>query len=229
MKTPNATTMERRFIRTKELRLIREAGKAPKARGHAAVFNELSEDLGGFREVIQPGSFQEAIGRDDVRALWNHDSNLVLGRNLAGTLTLEEDEVGLFVEIDLPDTQAGRDAAISIERGDVSQMSFGFQILDWARDQVWGKDESGNLLRTITKASLFDVSPVTYPAYPQTDIAMRSLERAKAEGLIPTELREEAPPEPKPEEKPADEPAAPSDEMPDADLIHRNEALGMTL
>lgn len=219
--TTKAATMERRFIRAKEIRLLREAGKPVKVHGHAAVFGELSEDLGGFREMIQAGAFADAIERDDVRALWNHDSSQVLGRNLAGTLRMAEDKVGLAIEIDLPDTQAGRDAAVSIERGDVTQMSFGFQILDWSKDQVWQNDDDGNLVRTILRASLFDVSPVTYPAYPQTDIAMRSLERAKAEGLIPTETSKETPAEP-----------PPSDELhglPDADLIHRHEALGMTL
>lgn len=226
--TSTAPTVERRYIPTQELRLLREGGKPLRAIGHFAVFNQLSEDLGGFREMLAPGAFADAIANDDVRALWNHDSNHVLGRNRAGTLTLAEEEGAARAEIDLPDTQMGRDAAVSIERGDVTGMSFGFQIRDWQKDQVWARDADGNIIRTVLKASLFDVSPVTYPAYPQTDISMRSLERAQAEGLIPAELRDEpAPtPEPAPDETPTETTA---DELHDADLIHRNELLGMTI
>lgn len=209
-------SVERRFFRSMELRAVREDGKPTKLRGHAAVFNQLSEDLGGFRESIAPGAFERAIEEDDVRALWNHDSRIVLGRNVAGTLRLAEDETGLAVEIDLPDTQAGRDALVSIERGDVSQMSFGFEIRDWTKDQTWGKDAEGNLIRTILRAGLFDVSPVTYPAYPQTDIAVRSLERAREAGLLPAE-------------QVATAAAAAGDADPDIDLRHRHELAGMTL
>jgi len=143
-------------------------------RGHAAVFNSLSENLGGFREQIKPGAFKWALENDDVRALINHDSNLVIGRNTAGTLRMKEDKTGLAVEIDLPDTQAARDLSVSIERGDISQMSFGFRVR--AGGQEWGEDDDGDVIRTLTDLSLFDVSPVAYPAYPATDVGLRSLE-----------------------------------------------------
>jgi len=203
--------IERRFFQTAELRAIREDGKPTRLRGHAAVFDQLSEDLGGFREVIRRGAFQRAIEEDDVRALWNHDSRLVLGRNRSRTLTLEEDDVGLAIDILVPDTQMGRDALISIDRGDVSQMSFGFMIRDWAKDQKWGKDASGALVRELLEVELFDVSPVTYPAYPQTDIAVRSLQRARELGLLPVEALE-----------------PPQGEL-DLDLRHRHELLGLAL
>lgn len=138
--------------------------------GHAAVFDELSQDLGGFREKIAPGAFSETINKDDIRALWNHDPNFVLGRNKSGTLALYEDEQGLAIEITPPDTQAARDLMVSMERGDVTQMSFGFKTIE----DTWN-NENGEEIRTLVKVDIFDVSPVTYPAYTQTDVALRSL------------------------------------------------------
>lgn len=145
--------------------------------GHAAVFNQLSEDLGGFREQVAPGAFVESIAKDDIRALFNHDSNVVLGRNLAKTLRLVEDEMGLAVEIDPPATTAARDIITAIERGDVSGMSIGFTVRP--NGSNWGQDDDGNWVRTITAAKLWDVSPVTFPAYPQTDVALREWARAR--------------------------------------------------
>lgn len=142
-------------------------------RGHAAIFNQLSEDLGGFREQIAPGAFVDAIKTDDVRALFNHNPDFILGRNLAGTLKLHEDARGLAIELDPPDTQVGRDLIVSMERGDVTQMSFGFAVRP--NGQNWGKDDAGQVVRTITRVRLYDVSPVVFPAYPQTDVAVREL------------------------------------------------------
>lgn len=149
-------------------------------RGHAAVFGQLSEDLGGFREQISPGAFADAIGTDDVRALFNHDPNFVLGRNRSKTLRLSEDATGLAIEIDPPDTQYARDLLVSMERGDITQMSFGFSARPGGQD--WAKNDAGQTVRTLKKVRLFDVSPVTYPAYPQTDVAVREL-RAWVAGL----------------------------------------------
>lgn len=159
---------------------VRKADGKPVIRGHAAVFNQLSEDLGGFREQIAPGAFTEAIAGDDVRALWNHNPDIVLGRNLAKTLRLAEDTRGLAIEIDPPDTQWGRDLVVSMERGDITQMSFGFSVRP--NGQNWGKDDEGRAIRTLTKVRLYDVSPVTYPAYTQTDVAVRSLAAWRDEG-----------------------------------------------
>jgi HK97 family phage prohead protease len=139
--------------------------------GYAAVFDSPTDIGGFFREQIKPGAFAEALGRDDVRALINHDEDLVLGRNKAGTLRLEEDEKGLRIELDPPDTQYARDLIVSMERGDISQMSFAFI----ARKQEWD-DTTDPPLRTILDVELFDVSVVTYPAYPDTSAAVRSLE-----------------------------------------------------
>lgn len=138
--------------------------------GHAAVFDSLSEELWGFREKIARGAFTKAILNDDVRALWNHDPNFVLGRNKSGTLLLEEDDVGLRMDITPPNTAWARDLLVSIERGDVSGASFKFSAVGEKWERV-----DGMIVRTVTEARLYDVAPVTYPAYPETDVGVRSL------------------------------------------------------
>lgn len=165
--------IERRAFVVEGLTVEIRDGGARTIRGHAAVFNQLSEDLGGFREQIAPGAFAEALEKDDVRALFNHDPNFILGRNVAKTLRLSEDARGLAIEIDPPDTQAARDLLVSMERGDVTQMSFGFSVRPGGQD--WAKDDEGRTIRTLKKLRLYDVSPVVFPAYPQTDVAVRSL------------------------------------------------------
>lgn len=138
----------------------------PRLRGHAAVFNSLSEPMYGFREKIAPGAFAESIGKDDIRALWNHDTGHVLGRKSAGTLILTEDERGLAVDINPPNTTWAKDLLISIKRGDITQMSFGFRVLT----DSWAMVDGGEV-RTLEKVQLFEVSPVTFPAYSATDIS----------------------------------------------------------
>ena len=165
--------IERRIL-CKEVRL-ESSGDAPRIRGYAALFNSLSEDLGGFREVLLPGAFRDALAASDVRALVNHDPNLVLGRNKSGTLTMNEDGTGLYVEVTPPDTQAARDLVELMKRGDVSQMSFAFRVAK--EDQNWTRNSTEPWLRTIKRVSaLYDVSVVTYPAYPATSAAVRALE-----------------------------------------------------
>jgi len=143
--------------------------------GYAAVFDTPTDIAGLFREQFAPGAFARAIARDDIRALIDHDPTLILGRNRAGTLNLAEDTKGLRVDIDPPETQAARDLMVSIERGDVSGMSIGFI----ARRQDWD-DAQDPPLRTIHEAELLDVSAVTFPAYPTTEVGLRSLERVRA-------------------------------------------------
>ena len=169
---------ERRAFVLDVCRIEQRSDNGPaKIIGHAAVFNSLSEDLGGFREMIKPGAFTRAVKEDDVRALFNHNPDHILGRNTAGTLTLAEDERGLLIEITPPDTQIARDLLVSMERGDITQMSFGFRTR--AGGYSWGEDENGNYIRTLTDLKLYDVSPVTYPAYAETDVAVRSLTEHK--------------------------------------------------
>ncbi len=191
--------MERRAIGISELRTIRAEGEAPKIRGYAAVFNSMSQDLGGFREKIAPGAFKETIEAADVRALWNHDSNFVLGRNKSGTLALSEDENGLMMEVTPPDTQWARDLMISIDRGDVTQQSFGFRTVS----DSWEKKD-GEEIRTLEEVELFDVSPVTYPAYPDTSVALRSMDEWRNQNTAPdpAESDDPAAQEDKPEPTP---------------------------
>lgn len=163
---------ELRSFALNEFRVDTENDK-PKMYGHAAMFDSLSEDLGGFRERIAPGAFSKSLESADIRALFNHDSNIVLGRNKSGTLRLKEDKTGLAIEIDPPDTQAARDLIVSMDRGDISQMSFGFRTIS----DKWAKLD-GEWIRTLLEVDLFDVSPVTYPAYAATDIAVRSMQEA---------------------------------------------------
>lgn len=160
-----------------DFKIEKRADEPAKIVGHAAIFDVLSDDLGGFREKIAPGAFSEAVKSDDVRALWNHNPDHILGRNRAGTLILSEDSRGLAIEIVPPDTQLARDLMVSMERGDVTQMSFAFSVKP--NGSNWGQDEDGRMIRTLTNVRLFDVSPVTYPAYSQTEVAVRSLREWK--------------------------------------------------
>lgn len=139
--------------------------------GYAALYNTEARIAGIFREVIEPGAFRAALDRqDDVRALFNHDPNHVLGRTKSGTLTLTEDDRGLKYTITLPDTQAGRDLWTSVQRGDVSQSSFAFS----EDDAEWRDKNTDMPLRAIKSVHLYDVSPVTYPAYNETSVSARS-------------------------------------------------------
>lgn len=175
-----ASSVERRTFTVAAKRAAGEGGKITLA-GHAAVF-DTPYDLGWFTESVARGAFTDTIKSDDIRALFNHDPNIILGRNKAGTLRLSEDDKGLAIEIDLPDTQTARDIAASIERGDVSQMSIGFEAIE----ETWEFVENQNDKRTIKRAKLWDVSPVVFPASPTTDIAKRSkdaaIEKAKPTG-----------------------------------------------
>jgi len=165
--------VERRSFPVTELRVSKK-GEISKIKGHAAVFNKLSEDLGGFREQITPGAFARTIKHSDIRALFNHDPNYILGRNKSGTLTLAEDNEGLAIEIDPPDTSFARDLMVSIDRGDITQMSFAFQV-HGEKGEEWDASDPKKVIRTLKEVDLFDVSPVTYPAYPQTDVKVRSV------------------------------------------------------
>lgn len=146
-------------------------------RGHAAVFGRLSEDLGGFRELIEAGAFRGALrGTPDVRLLFNHDPNYVMARTASGSLELREDQTGLHVWARVAPMQWVTDLRTSMQRGDVDQMSFAFTIRDGGDE--WAIAEDGTVVRTIRAdgvEELFDVSVVTFPAYPQTDAAMRSV------------------------------------------------------
>jgi HK97 family phage prohead protease len=154
---------------------LRETPDGMTLEGYAARFNEFSQPL-PFREQIAPGAFKRSLqSRNDVKLLWNHDSSTVLGSTRAGTLRLYEDEQGLRVQAELPDTQAGRDAKVLIQRGDVTGFSFGFTVPQGG--DSWNADGSE---RTLESIRLFEVSTgVAFPAYPTTDgtAVVRGLER----------------------------------------------------
>ena len=162
----------------------RAEGEQVRLGGYASVFNTETTIAGLFRESIAPGAFAASATQDDVRALFNHDPNFVIGRTTSGTLTLREDETGLLYDVVPPDTTWARDLMVSVGRGDISQSSFAFGV----EDEEWVRAErSGDLpLRVIRRAKLYDVSPVTYPAYESTTTAVRSA--VQAYGAVPDEV-----------------------------------------
>ena len=172
--------MERRYFQIQDLEVrAADDGSGNTITGHAVVFDTLSEDMGAFREVVRPGAFDRTLTEgSDVRAFWNHNSDLILGREKADTLSLEVDEVGLRFSIAAPNTTAGQDALESIRRGDVDQMSFGFT----AEEDRLSTQEDGSTLRELIDVSLFEVSPVVFPAYTETSAEVRSQQ-------VSTELR----------------------------------------
>jgi HK97 family phage prohead protease len=152
----------------------RSEGSEVRLGGYASVFNTETVIAGLFREQIAPGAFAEALTQDDVRALFNHDPNFVVGRTTSGTLSLREDETGLAYDVVPPDTQWARDLVVSVGRGDISQSSFAFGVPEGG-DEWTRPARAGELpLRTIRRATLYDVSLVTYPAYESTTTAVRS-------------------------------------------------------
>lgn len=163
---------EIRTIPATELRVEGMESGQPVIVGYAAVFETESGDLGGFREKIRRGAFAKTLlNGADVRSLWNHDPNYVLGRTKSGTLKVYEDIHGLRIEDIPPDTQWARDLVVSIKRGDVDQMSFAFSVI---RDE-WEQRSNDVPMRTLLEVELYDVSPVTYPAYPQTTVGVRNM------------------------------------------------------
>ena len=165
--------IERR-VWTGELRAIPTPGAGmPTLTGYAAVFNKPSQDLGGFTEFIRPGAFADALTQD-VRALVDHNPSMMIGRLKAGTLRMTEDEVGLKVEIDLPDTSVGRDLAENVRLGNIDGMSFGMMV----KSDDWRSTPEGTV-RELISVDLLDVSPVTFPAYLDSSISLRALDKAK--------------------------------------------------
>lgn len=154
------------------------ATEAIEVNGHAAVWDKtawIGPSKYGFSERFLKGAFKESInGGADVRFLFNHNPDAVLARTKSGTLTLAEDGTGLAVRANVAPTTDGRNLAILLERGDVDQMSVAMQVLEDHWEEVEGGDGGVYELRTIIRAKLFDVSGVTYPAYEETDLALRT-------------------------------------------------------
>lgn len=163
-------TFERRVIPSPDCKIIRASDRTGEVvfRGRPWVYGQMSDDLGGWNEIIEPGAATRTLaGKPDVRMLINHDANLLLARTTSGTLDLSEDDEGGIAEARLADVSYARDLATLIERGDSTQMSFGFWVTadEWAGNlhRVHGFDLDGG-----------DVSSVTFPAYPQTSSELRA-------------------------------------------------------
>lgn len=172
-------------------------GKPVQLHGLVKV-NVRSVDLGGFREVLMPGVFNNILDQD-VRGLVNHNEDLLLGRTKSGTMRMALDKDGnLGYVIDLPDTTYARDIQLSVKRGDIDGTSFAFRV---APDGVkWVEEEDGTVIRQVTAFSMLrDLSPVTYPAYPDDEVSLRS------EFDDYKKSKEKPEPEPKPEDSPDDD------------------------
>jgi HK97 family phage prohead protease len=146
--------------------------------GYAVVFNSLSVDLGGFREVIDPAAVDRTLtDAADIRALVNHDASKPLGRTRAGTLQLRKDATGLAFTMEPdPDISYARDIMLAVKRGDVSGMSFAFRAIS----DAWNYDDT-TPVRTVTDMRMSEISVVTFPAYADTQVAMRSLTAFQAQ------------------------------------------------
>ena len=148
----------------------REDGGTLRIEGYFAVFNSTTELWPGAFESIAPGAFTEAITRDDVRALIDHETMYVLGRNISSTLELREDERGLWGSILInPNDQDAMNLYARVQRGDVSQCSFGFDILNEETEFF----EDGSIKWTIKEVKLYEVSVCTFPAYKETEVEAR--------------------------------------------------------
>lgn len=158
MRTFDITNIQKRDGENQSLRVS----------GYAAVFNTKTSIGDYFEEVINPGAFSRTLSENgDVRALFNHNWDKVLGRTKSGTLILSEDDRGLKFEIELPNNSLGRDLAESMARGDINQCSFGF----FATDEEWNYNiEPAS--RTIKEVELFEISIVSIPAYDDTEVAL---------------------------------------------------------
>ena len=171
---------------------IRSEGDGMTLRGYAAIFNSPSQPL-PFTETIEPGAFRDSLkSRNDIKLLWNHETGTVLGSTRAGTLRVTEDATGLLIEANLPDTQAGRDAATLIKRGDVNAFSFGFRVAQGG--DTWTSADQ----RVLKRVNIHEVSIVSWPAYTategtasirsMTDLTEKILKLAEIRGVSAEEL-----------------------------------------
>jgi uncharacterized protein len=180
------TLIERRYATLTDVE-VREQDGGLRFSGHAAVFNSPT-NIGPFREQVAPGAFKRTLGMGaDVRLLFNHEPDSVMARTTNGTLRLSEDGTGLLAEADLdPSDWDVQRLLPKLRSGNVSQMSFGFRVVD----DAWSDpDGNGRQLRTLNEVQLFDVSAVTFPAYDDTDAALNSIARgalavAESRGIV---------------------------------------------
>lgn len=193
-KQDEPVVIERRFyaLENIEIRAAKDDGPISMT-GYAAMFNKRSVmmwdwEYGNYVEEIEAGAFRKTVGEADVRLLINHDPNLILARTRSNTLSLAEDKTGLRVEADMAPTSYGQDLAISMRRGDISQMSFAFRTIK----DSWSETEDGMPLRRLEEVALTDASVVTYPAYPDTQASARAIEmRAVMDALGLSDMDDE--------------------------------------
>jgi HK97 family phage prohead protease len=137
--------------------------------GYFALYESETELWAGSYEIISKGAFENTIQKNDIRALWNHNTQYVLGRNKNGSLQLKADDKGLFATIKLPNTQYAEDLYSLVQRGDIDQASFGFNILDEELEEL----ANGGYRWRIKDIDLHEISVVTFPAYENTSVQAR--------------------------------------------------------
>ncbi len=164
---------EKRELLSSNLEIREVEGGLRTITGYAVKWEMKSVTMGywrRFKEQFKRGAFTDSLTQDDQLALWSHDYSQVLGRTKNGTLRLFEDEIGLRFELDLADTTLGDDTYKTIKRGDVDGVSFGFQMVK----EEWDESDPDNVVRSVTKAKLIEISPVAFPAYPDSQVSARS-------------------------------------------------------
>ncbi|MEJ9130639.1 MULTISPECIES: HK97 family phage prohead protease [Bacillus cereus group] len=164
---------EKRELLSSNLEIREVEGGIRTIVGYAVKWEMKSVTMGywrRFKEQFKRGAFTDSLTQDDQLALWSHDYSQVLGRTKNGTLRLFEDEIGLRFELDLADTTLGDDTYKTIKRGDVDGVSFGFQMVK----EEWDESDPDNIVRSVTKAKLVEISPVAFPAYPDSQVSARS-------------------------------------------------------
>lgn len=170
--------METRELLTNKIEIREDDEGKRMLTGYAIKWGKKSQVLGyfyKFREQFKKGAFADSLEKDDQRFLWSHDPSKVLGRTKNRTLRLEEDDVGLRFELDLPNTTLGNDTYESIKRGDVDGVSFGFKMEDHEIEEP----DDDLPLRTVKKARLLEVSAVAFPAYPDSEVSARGYDPLK--------------------------------------------------
>ena len=167
---------QRSFCGGLELRAEGDGESGRTTKGYACLFDNVTSIGGYWQERFAKGAFSKSLGERDVVALHSHDDGRPMGRMSRDTLRVTEDDKGLGFENDLPDTQDGRDLATSIDRGDIEGMSFRFRALK----EEWDEPQDPPM-RTVIEAELFEITYTAFPAYPDTEVGMRSLEHARAE------------------------------------------------
>jgi uncharacterized protein len=175
-----ATAWELRGTGAAGVEVLSRANGAAGIKGLGVPYGAWSDDLGGFREQFAPGAFRDSLARDDVRVLFNHRPDFVLGRRSAGTALFREDSAGVWYEADAPDAGWARDLLASIRRGDIRENSFQFWI-ERREDQKW-EERDGIMWRTVLRARLREMGPQTFPAYPSSSVQLRSPGEVLQEG-----------------------------------------------